>query len=275
MKGNMKTFIKKLLVRLSGGERIQRFLEKNVEFSQALMGIGSGTDVESSGEQALVQKLRRWRAKTGGTLCVFDVGANQGQFLRMMQVGLRDVPVVFHAFEPGKQTFEILADQTREYSNVRLNNFGLGRQTGEVELYFDRAGSGLASLSKRRLDHFGIKFELSEKIKILTLDDYCQRQQIDTIDLLKLDVEGHELDVLQGGAATFRAAKIKMLTFEFGGGNIDSRTYFQDFWYLLQEYGMRNIFRITPAGTLARVRAYRETCEQFRTTNYFVSRDEM
>ena len=271
----MKTYFKSLLIKWSGNDRFQRLLEKNVVFSQYLMGIGSGSDVASSGEHVLVQKLQRWYAKTGNALCVFDVGANQGQFLHLMQDGLHGIPVVFHAFEPGKHTFQILLEQTRGFPNANLNNLGLGKQSGETELYYDKIGSGLASLSKRKLDHFGIKFELTKKVQLTTLDEYCNRQHIEKIDLLKLDVEGHELDVLQGGAETFHANKVQALTFEFGGGNIDSRTYFQDFWYLLQEYGMRYIFRITPSGYLARIREYREMDEQFRTTNYFVSQEEM
>ncbi len=268
----MQTRLKKLLYKLSGNRHIQRLLEKNIEFSQHLMGIGAGSEVAISGETILIQKLRQQWEQTQAPLCVFDVGANQGQFLLFLQRGLVGLPVVFHAFEPGNKTFRILSTQTQEYQNIHLNNLGLGKQSAEVDLHYDQVGSGLASLSKRRLDHFGIRFELVEKIQILTLDEYCLRQQIDFIDLLKLDVEGHELDVLQGGAETFRAGKIKMLTFEFGGGNIDSRTYFQDFWYLLQEYGMKSIFRITPSGYLKKITEYREIYEQFRTTNYFVSR---
>lgn len=271
----MKNYFKKLLIQWSGNDRFQRLLAKNVEFSQYLMGIGSGTDVAASGEKVIVQKLRQQYAKAGSPLCVFDVGANQGQFLHLMQAGLQGIPAVFHAFEPGKGTFQILVEKTRGFTNLQLNNCALGNRNAAVELYYNEPGSGLASLSKRRLEHFGIKFELAETVQLMTLDEYCVQNAIEKIDLLKLDVEGHEFDVLQGSVETFRSNKVQALTFEFGGSNIDSRTYFQDFWYLLQEYRMKSVFRITPSGYLARIREYREIDEQFRTTNYFVSREEM
>jgi hypothetical protein len=66
-----------------------------------------------------------------------------------------------------------------------------------------------------------------------------------------------------------------MLTFEFGGCNIDSRTYFQDFWYLLQDYGLRYFYRITPMGLLVYLPQYDEIDEQFRTTNYLVCRESL
>jgi len=163
-----------------------------------------------------------------------------------------------------------LSDNAKGYSNVRLNNFGLGKESGEFELFYNEIGSGLASLSKRRLDHFGIDFRYSEKVRIETLDDYCWNQKVQNIDLLKLDVEGHELDVLQGGIQMFQGKRIRMVSFEFGGCNIDTRTYFQDFWYFFQENRMARIFRITPSGHLVPIPQYKEVYEQFRTTNFLV-----
>ena len=81
---------------------------------------------------------------------------------------------------------------------------------------------------------------------------------------MNLDVEGHELDVLEGFGKLI--LKTKLIQFEFGGCNIDTRTYFQDFWYFFLE---RNfiIYRITPRGFL-RIRSYKEKYEFFQTTNY-------
>jgi hypothetical protein len=94
------------------------------------------------------------------------------------------------------------------------------------------------------------------------------------IDLLKIDVEGHELEVLRGAESLFAGRGVRMVTFEFGGCDIDSRTFFQDFWYFFRERGMGRLFRITPSGYLAPIRHYREADEQFRTTNFLVLPDE-
>jgi hypothetical protein len=71
----------------------------------------------------------------------------------------------------------------------------------------------------------------------------------------------------------FRDRKIGMLSFEFGGCNIDSRTYFQDFWHFFRENGMKSIFRIAPSGCLVPLKQYKEEYEQFRTTNFLVLQD--
>jgi hypothetical protein len=57
--------------------------------------------------------------------------------------------------------------------------------------------------------------------------------------------------------------------FEFGGCNIDSRTYFQDFWYFFKENNFV-IHRITPFG-LEKIERYRESDEFFSTTNYIAA----
>lgn len=271
----MKRQLLKLLSMLTANDRFQKLLEFNVTVSQYLMGIGSGSSVDSSGELTLVHKLHQLYSCTGQSLCVFDVGSNKGQFLNLISSNLQGIPFYVHAFEPGKHTYQSLCDNAKGLPNVRLNNFGLGKESGEFDLFYNEIGSGLASLTKRRLDHFGIDFKYSEKVKIETLYNYCHNQNIQYIDLLKLDVEGHELDVLQGGIPMFQEGRIRMVSFEFGGCNIDTRTFFRDFWYFFKENGMPRIFRITPSGHLVPIRYYKEVYEQFRTTNFLALQSDI
>lgn len=270
----MRRFITNLLIRLTGNAQLQRLLEHNVSLSQYLMGIGSGNFPDTSGETVLIDLLRQ-QASSSPSLCIFDVGSNKGQFLSMIEAGLQGVSCHIHAFEPSQYTYSILRNQAKVYSNIALNNIGLGNQIGKYELFYNEAGSGLASLSRRRLEHFGVSFRYSEVVKIDTLDNYCLRHSIQQIDLLKIDVEGHELDVLKGGQQMFSNRNIKMVSFEFGGCNIDSRTFLQDFYYFFIENGMNKMFRITPSGYLYQIFNYQETHEQFRTTNFFVLQSEL
>jgi hypothetical protein len=116
--------------------------------------------------------------------------------------------------------------------------------------------------------HFGIDFNWSESVEVITLDSWSKSNNIFP-DIIKLDVEGHELDVLEGGMKTLISAQI--VQFEFGGCNIDTRTFFQDFWYLFTECGF-TIYRISTAGAI-RISLYSESDEYFRTTNYLAVRE--
>ena len=261
----------KLVNMFIGNLRFQKLLEKWLYYIENLMGIGTGSVVETSGEQALLLWLTQHNQREY-PLCVFDVGANKGQFLSVAKATFSGLSIVVHAFEPSPTTYSFLCQNTEKFSNVVLNNFGLGEKAGDFMLYSDSPGSVLASLSQRRLDHFGLNLNCSETVRIETLDHYCELNQIHHIDLLKLDVEGHELSVVKGGRVMFEQHAIDMVTFEFGGCNIDTRSYFQDFWYFFQEIGMGFIYRITPTGYLFPITKYLETYERFRTTNYVAAR---
>ncbi len=75
------------------------------------------------------------------------------------------------------------------------------------------------------------------------------------------------MEVVEGGQRMFAARAIEMVTFEFGGCNIDTRTFFQDFFIFFEKCGMR-IAQIAPSGHLHELRTYKEEFEQFRTTNF-------
>ena len=243
---------------------MQSFLEKFVILFQFLMGIGSGTGVKGSGEKAVFDLMKK---TDNPPYIIFDVGSNKGQFLQLIKENTVDLKTDIHCFEPGHTTFQILEQIEIDGKSIHLNNVGLSSKKGESVLYYDSEGSGLASQTKRKLDHFGIYFGKEEKISVETLDNYCQQHAIDHIHLLKMDIEGHELDALQGAKRMFEDNAIDMVTFEFGGCNIDTRTFFQDFWYFFLQYQFK-LFRITPSGYLSPLESYHEHYEQFRTTNY-------
>lgn len=228
------------------------------------MGLGSGGDVLSSGEQAILHVLKQ---KKQPPYCIFDIGSNKGQFLKLIIEHVATDDFTIHCFEPGHETFKMLAESSKEDKRITLNNIGLGKQKADATLHYDKIGSGLASLTKRKLNHFNIDFSKSEQVVIDTIDNYCSENSIDHIHLLKIDIEGHELDVLAGAIRMFVSKSIDIVTFEFGGCNIDTRTYFQDFWYFFSEANF-SLFRITPSGYTHPLKAYREIYEQFRTTNF-------
>ena len=130
-------------------------------------------------------------------------------------------------------------------------------------MYSDYLGSPISSLTKRNLKHFGNELKYEEKVKMETIDNYCEVNRI-IPNLLKIDVEGHELDVLMGSLNV--VDKISIIQFEFGGCNIDTRTFFQDFWYFFKQHNFR-IYRVTKNEPLL-ISKYTESDEYFSTTNY-------
>lgn len=248
----------------------QNFLEKSVSLLQKQMGIGSGAGVKSSGEVSLAGLLCKSYQNQNRPLCIFDVGSNTGEFTKMISKKLEKIPFSIHAFEPGKKAFHALSEYSSSNPNLFVNNVALGETSGQQTLYYPKSGSTLASLTKRNLDHYKTDMSQSETVHVETLDFYCKEKSIHSIDLLKIDVEGHELDVLNGSLEMLKNHRIRMVSFEFGGCNIDTRTYFKDYWDFFYQFTGFELYRLTPSGHLTRIWKYREIYEQFQTTNFLV-----
>ena len=197
---------------------------------------------------------------------VLDIGANIGSYSEAIRK-LAPRSEVF-AFEPSSVARKKLEERFILDNSVVVIPIALGIKNSKETLWSDSPGSRLASLTKRRIEHFGIDFSQAESVDVVTLDSWINSTKV-VPNLIKMDVEGHELDVLMGGLNTLTL--VQVVQFEFGGCNIDTRTFFQDFWYLLTDAGFI-LYRISESGPV-RISCYSEQDEYFRTTNYLAVRE--
>lgn len=231
-----------------------RLIEKAAAYFQG-KGYGAGTIKQ---EISAVFKQLGMKPRL-----VIDIGGNIGKYSQELRRRHSDLEI--HIFEPASVNVRKLQSAFVGDSLIKINAFGISNSQGDATLFSNVAGSGLGSLSKRRLDHFGIKFDVKEEIQLIKFEDYW-RSFLNSreIDIVKLDIEGHELDGLKSFGAALSATKV--IQFEFGGCNIDSKSYFQDFFYFFKANDFR-LSRITPFG-LEFIDQYREIDEFFSTTNY-------
>lgn len=259
----MISTIKKLL---RGKKFLQRVFEMTHQYSLSGMNIGTGAGFTTSGEKFVLEFIHQELTKNQRNKkpLLFDVGANIGEYtLEANKIFSGNVEI--HAFEPSKATFDKLSSNFGNQKNLIGHQLALSDKSGDITLYSDAELSALASLNKRQLQHYDIAFERSERVPVHTLDTFCDEQNIEEIDFLKLDVEGHELSVLHGAKSLLQNKAITYIQFEFGGTNIDSRTFFQDFYYLLKEN--YSIFRILTDG-LQEITVYNERYEIFLASNF-------
>lgn len=133
-----------------------------------------------------------------------DIGANIGTFtLVAARAAFRGQ---VHAFEPSGHHFERLTRnvQLNGFGNVTLNRKGLYDQPGTATLFLpSRAGemnnSGAASLYIFPAEE---EVQVSEAVALVRLDDYASDQNIERVDIIKIDIEGAEMKALQGARET-------------------------------------------------------------------------
>lgn len=265
----IKKIFKKVLEPISGKIVFQKIF--NLLFNVSIIGknIGRGDDPSISGELFLLQKI----LPDCGTkkYVIFDVGANIGKYAQLLLSQKRSMDL--YCFEPSLSTFNELNKNLVHFTqgNLFLINIGFGEQKGSFTLYSVQEKPGLSSIYRRNLEHFKIRMENEEKIYLDTIDNFCQEKKVNWIDFLKLDIEGNEFFALKGAKKMLSEKKIGFIQFEFGGCNIDSRTFFQDFFYLL--HPDFKIYRILKDG-LWEIKKYSESDELFMTTNYLaINRD--
>lgn len=140
-------------------------------------------------------------------LC-FDVGANVGQTVFEIR---RVLPgAVIHAFEPFGNTYAQLSAATHALPDVTPVQLALGAATGAVKVS-PRAQSELNSLlGAQAVDAAPgtAPGAHTETLRVDTIDRYCAAHKLPTIDVLKTDTEGYDLQVLRGAQALLAAQRI-------------------------------------------------------------------
>jgi len=194
---------------------------------------------------------------------VFDIGANVGGYSEACLSLSGSLTLV--AFEPDSSNFQNLNLRLSSYKSVILVNKAIGNFTGNIELYSDKSGSELASLTKRKISHTGLDFDFVQDIQIITLKDWLKTNSELKPDLIKIDVEGHEMEVLLGFEQHLQ--DVQAIQFEFGGCNVDTRTFFRDFWEFFSSSNF-SLYRFTPRGIFL-IEEYGESLENFNTTVYY------
>jgi len=253
-------------IRILLGKIPQKILERIEDVTQKQLGKGFGA--WSTKQEARVIATFSKSLEIEKVVAV-DAGANNGNWTEAL---LQHLPLCsILAFEPSKIAFSNLTNRFANDERVTMVNIALGKVSKESTLYADEGGSGLGSLTERRVLHFDLGFNHREEVEIQTLDDwYSKNVNFPIANVLKMDVEGHELDILHGATETLK--NIKIIQFEFGGSNIDTRTFFQDFWYFFLNLDFL-IYRISPGRPIL-ISQYSERDETFRSTNYLAIREK-
>jgi FkbM family methyltransferase len=125
---------------------------------------------------------------------VFDIGSYTGIYALVAAKSNNQLKV--YAFEPNPNLFPALEKNLKlnRIGNVKSEQMALDKEPGESYLYLNHeTHTSISSLVQS--SSAGNKFLVNKT----TLDIYCAKNSINCIDLMKIDVEGYETNILQGG----------------------------------------------------------------------------
>lgn len=146
--------------------------------------------------------------------CIFDVGTNDGEVASLALHRFPHAKVV--GFEPHPSTFVKLQNKIGNEPRFTAVNLALGTEKGEVSLIEYEGDDKVSSLLQNA--PYAVRFQKSGRgvnVQCTTLDSYCALNGIQNVDVLKIDTEGFDLAVLQGGVGMLRQRAVKFIYTEF------------------------------------------------------------
>jgi len=166
-----------------------------------------------------------------------DVGANVGYYSLMAAAAAGPSGRVV-AIEPNPDLCEGLEETIRNnrIRNMILEQAAVGKETGWADLFVPtHPGNNTATL----IPNGGGS---PIRVRVITLDEYLEQQQIATVDFLKIDVEGFEDKVLEGARCALRAKRIRAVLCEFNGTWLRARGATpRDCFDLIRSFGLRPV----------------------------------
>lgn len=135
---------------------------------------------------------------------IFDVGANVGQSARAYRKAYPAAAI--HSFEPVPATFARLQAAVRGLS-VATHPIALGAAAARAQVA-ERNSSTRNTIELSGEDGLGVVVQ--------TIDTFCRDQQIDRLSLLKIDTEGHDLEVLRGASEMLGGQQVDLVEVEAG-----------------------------------------------------------
>jgi FkbM family methyltransferase len=147
---------------------------------------------------------------------IIDGGASIGNLTRRFSNAFPDARV--HAFEPYQPHFDALQEVANNNKRIIPVKKGLSNRNGNRS-FFQNQASGTNSFLKATEQGQAIYGDQLKEIgqtevECISLDHYLQSNKIESIDLLKLDLQGGEVDALQGASKSLAAGKIKCILCE-------------------------------------------------------------
>jgi FkbM family methyltransferase len=222
-------------------------------------------ELSENGESRVIDTIAA--ACDATSMIVFDVGANHGDWAKTVLARKSDA--VIYCFEIVPATAALLRKALADHPTVRVCDYGLSSSPGDIEIFWNTSSDDISAITPLYGDPPGTGYTVVPA-RVETGDLLIQREGLPRLDLLKIDVEGHEIEVLSGFRDTLASPerRPRIIQFEYGATWLPTRRTLMEAYDILRASGY-TVGRLYPDGV--DFKPYSFADDHFRTGNYIAA----
>jgi FkbM family methyltransferase len=234
--------------------KLQNFLKKKILQTISKTGyelVGNKPIIKHNNFNAIIKFLINELCKIKNPI-IFDVGANAGQSIERFINLFKNDDLNIYSFEPTPKLFEILKNKYNSKKNIKIFQSALNDKIIKSKFFsyeYDKVNSFTQIDKNSKFNKFlslknkdFLNLETQIEVQTNTIDNVVNEQNIDNIDVLKIDIQGNEDKVLEGSKILLKSNKIKLIELELilGFGYQRQMSFF-DIEKVLNPFGYRLI----------------------------------
>lgn len=196
---------------------------------------------ESNSKNPFEVQREYFKQKSINVQTIFDLGANTGITIKKYLNYFPNAKI--HAFEPTIEIEDELKNNFSNNKNIILNFKAVSDKNASVIFYKNKINDTNSIFPSVKIgassDNACIN-EYSYHVETITLDEYCLNNNINEIDILKMDIQGAELLALKGAEKLLKNKKIKLIFTElYFKEQYKNQALFHDIYSFLITFGYK------------------------------------
>jgi FkbM family methyltransferase len=227
--------------------------------------------IDSNGEARLAGDMlaAHRSASPGKTFLAFDIGANLGDWTQALLDQARPGDAVrVEMFEPVPRAFEAIERRFGGEARVHCNRLAISSAGGEGTMYIAGETAGTNSLTSQGAD--GLE---TIAVPLRTLEDHLAAIGEIGADLIKIDAEGHDIEILRSLRPLLARGALGVVQFEYNYRWLRSRGSLNEVFELIDEHPYR-VARVT-AGGLMVFEKWNAELDRYFEANYALVRSDL
>jgi FkbM family methyltransferase len=174
-------------------------------------------------------------------LVIYDIGAAEGILSSALAKLANSISI--QAFEPIPDVYQKLSIKTSRFSKISCHNVALGDAEGKISMYISNKSNSSSLLPMKNLHNnefpgTGISHKID--VPVVRLDDYVRQNNLLIPNLIKIDVQGYEKNVIEGGLETISKSKYCVVEMSFKS-LYEGSPLFDDIYNILKNLGFKII----------------------------------